>query len=120
MSDRVSFPSTDSLSSAHGGSGPHEALNSVGLMAASVAGAFAPPSESAGAFGPSPDPAAPFRQNAAPGNSACSHRGADLSPSACGGGSERGGRGPRGQRLERRNTNDSFHSVGSSLHLWQT
>ena len=101
MSDRVSFPSTDSLSSGHC-SGPHEALNSVGVMAAGVASSLAPDS---------------VRQHVALVSSG-NHLGDDRSSSVEGGGGFERGR--AGRRLERRNTNDSFHSVGSSLHLWQT
>ncbi|KAK7100062.1 hypothetical protein V1264_023065 [Littorina saxatilis] len=59
----------------------------------------------------------PFRQHAALVNSVNHNNSKRRSTGECGVGCERR---PPERKLERRNTNDSFHSVGSSLHLWQT
>ncbi|KAL8582184.1 hypothetical protein ACOMHN_004103 [Nucella lapillus] len=151
--DRLSFPSTDSLSSLHGPQPhPHQALSSVGFMAAGIASAFTPDSVKRRSV---------FSNNVNHHNTNCTrnnaenvsprswrvnhvgHRTPDRSPLVGGvygrgrnsegvgnhvtdrtsmvvGGNHHEREEKPGRKLERRNTNDSFHSVGSSLHLWQT
>ncbi|XP_076440176.1 receptor-type tyrosine-protein phosphatase kappa-like isoform X2 [Babylonia areolata] len=145
--DGCSFPSTDSLSSGPGPH-PHEALSSVGFMAASIANAFAPDTVSHNTV---------LSNNVNHHHKNCAHSKdrvleqnwhanhvshmSDRSPLiggvcvrdrnaavvgnhiACRASvpecvCERAEKPEK--KLERRNTNDSFHSVGSSLHLWQT